>query len=280
MQESIARRLPVPNACQPAEKSPGHWVLARLGKKVLRPGGLAMTREMIRALRIGTGDRVVEFAPGLGVTARLTLESNPLSYTAVEQDPDAAARVSELLNGVNQQCIVGSAQHSGLPDGKASVVYGEAMLSMQPYTRKIEIMDEANRLLEDEGRYAIHELALVNVTPELQQQIYKELAEALHVGASPLTKDQWTQALENAGFRVTDVFSAPMALLEPRRMINDEGLLSCFRILYRLLKDKESGARFFKMRKVFRKYRAHLSAIVIIAHKKYLPAGPADKPRR
>lgn len=55
------------------EKMPGHWVLARLGKRVLRPGGRMLTRQMLGALAIGPRDRVVEFAPGLGSTARLTL---------------------------------------------------------------------------------------------------------------------------------------------------------------------------------------------------------------
>jgi len=67
----------------------GHWVLARMGKKVLRPGGIELTKRMVDFLAIGPGDEVVEFAPGLGVTARLTLARNPLSYTAVERDDKA-----------------------------------------------------------------------------------------------------------------------------------------------------------------------------------------------
>ena len=51
----------------------GHWVLARMGKKVLRPGGIELTKEMVDSLTIGAADEIVEFAPGLGVTARLTL---------------------------------------------------------------------------------------------------------------------------------------------------------------------------------------------------------------
>ena len=68
-----------PNSCvgrpqlvgegQRPEKLQGHWVLARAGKRVLRPGGLELTRQMLSALAIGQRDRVVEFAPGLGVTA-------------------------------------------------------------------------------------------------------------------------------------------------------------------------------------------------------------------
>src|SRR5215208_2548433 len=53
------------------EKMPGHWVLARMGKRVLRPGGMELTRRMLDALRISESDDVVEFAPGMGVTARV-----------------------------------------------------------------------------------------------------------------------------------------------------------------------------------------------------------------
>src|ERR1700738_2064267 len=82
-----------------AEKMPGHWLLARLGKRVLRPGGRQLTNRMIEALNICPSDAVIEFAPGLGATARLTLKRKPTSYTAVERDKDAAALVQRLLQG-------------------------------------------------------------------------------------------------------------------------------------------------------------------------------------
>jgi hypothetical protein len=62
---------------QCAEKMQGHWLLARAGKRVLRPGGLPLTRRMLRALTITPKDRVVEFAPGLGVTAEMVLRRRP-----------------------------------------------------------------------------------------------------------------------------------------------------------------------------------------------------------
>ena len=113
------------------DKMPGHWVLARLGKRVLRPGGMELTRRMLEALAIKRTDEVVEFAPGMGVTARLTLELGPASYTAVERDEGAAKIVSSYLQGNRQRCVVGSASQTGLPEQSATVVYGEAMLTMQ-----------------------------------------------------------------------------------------------------------------------------------------------------
>ena len=143
------------------EKMPGHWLLARLGKRVLRPGGRALTCQMIDALNIGPSDAVIEFAPGLGETARLTLKRKPASYTAVERDKDAAALVERFLNGPELRCVVGFAENSGLPDSAATVVYGEAMLSMQPPQHKSQIVREAFRLLKPGGRYGIHELCLI-----------------------------------------------------------------------------------------------------------------------
>lgn len=64
----------------------GHWLLARIGKRVLRPGGLALTKRLLTSLAIDTSDDVVEFAPGLGTTARLILKRGPRSYVGLERD--------------------------------------------------------------------------------------------------------------------------------------------------------------------------------------------------
>ena len=57
----------------------GHWILAKMGKKVLRPGGKELSLKMIENLNITSNDDVVEFAPGLGFTAEITLAKKPKS---------------------------------------------------------------------------------------------------------------------------------------------------------------------------------------------------------
>ncbi len=258
---------PMPAENIPASKAPGHWVLARLDKRILRPGGLALTRKMMQALNIGPTDKVVEFAPGLGVTAKMALEKKPARYTAIEREPVAAEQVRQYLNDKTQTCITASAQKTGLADQCATVVYGEAMLSMQPDGQKFEIMREAARLLPAGGQYAIHELSLVKVTPELQESIHEALCRTLHVGATPLTQEQWVYLLAQAGFKVTQIFTAPMALLEPVRIMRDEGLLQSLRFFFNLALHPEAYCRIAQMRAIFQKYKNHLSAIVIIAEK-------------
>ncbi len=114
---------------------PGHWLLAKMGKRVLRPGGLKLTRVLLAGLNIQSRDQVVEFAPGLGVTARMTLSRRPASYTAVERDEAAVREVQSYLTGSRQRCQLGSAEQTGLPEHSATVVYGEAMLTMQARNR-------------------------------------------------------------------------------------------------------------------------------------------------
>lgn len=262
---SRIQALPAENI--PAEKAPGHWVLARLGKRVLRPGGLSLTRKMMQALAISTEDKVVEFAPGLGITAEMALKFKPARHTAIERDPVAADQVRLYLQGEHQQCITASAHETGLADHCATVVYGEAMLSMQPDGRKFEIMQEAARLLSVAGNYAIHELCLVNVTPELQETIHDELCQALRVNATPLTQEQWGYLLTQAGFKIEQVEIAPMALLEPICILKDEGFTHGIHFLYRVMRNPEARARIGGMHKIFRKYREHLAAIMIVAEK-------------
>ena len=60
-----------------AARMQGHWLLARLGKRVLRPGGIGLTRRLLSAAAPAPGERVVELGPGVGRTAELLLASRP-----------------------------------------------------------------------------------------------------------------------------------------------------------------------------------------------------------
>ncbi len=259
------------------EKMPGHWLLAKMGKRVLRPGGLELTRQLLRELAIGEHDDVVEFAPGLGVTAQMTLGRRPRSYTAIERDRDAADAVNRFLSGSNQRCIIGSAEQTHLPDACATVVYGEAMLSMQLSGVKSRIVAEAARLLKEDRRYGIHELCLVpdDLDSTTRDAIQRGMSDEIHVGVRPLTRGEWCALLESAGLSIVRETTAPMHLLEPMRLVRDEGVFGAARFLWNIARHKPARRRVLSMRRVFRKYRNHLAAGVFVASKNqpHLPSG-------
>jgi len=252
----------------------GHWLLAKVGKKVLRPGGLETTRWLIEQLPI-RDQRVVEFAPGLGVTAQEILQKKPSTYTGVDADPHAVDTTKQTLAEIveksptspaNVEIINGSAAETGLPDNSADIVVGEAMLTMQTDKHKLEIMQEAARILAPGGYYAIHELGLTpdELDSEVKTEIQRALARAIKVNARPLTTAEWTEIAEQAGFTVVGVYHAPMALLEPRRMIADEGPLRTAKIVFNILRQPDIRRRILTMRSTFREHANHMNAIGMV----------------
>jgi SAM-dependent methyltransferase len=251
-------------------KMPGHWLLARLGKRVLRPGGLGMTQSLLKALTIGPADEIVEFAPGLGVTARMMLAQHPNRYTGIERDSEAVAWAAQQLSGLpNVSIVAGTADNTHLPETSASIVVGEAMLSMNTQEHKRRIVSEAYRLLRPGGRYGIHELCIVSddMPADQKRDIDQALSSAIHVGARPLRTHEWISLLEEVGFQIVEVGYAPMHLLRPGRMIADEGLFGALRIVKNILLDKAARQRVLTMRRVFEQYREHLNAIFIVARR-------------
>ncbi|MDE0511451.1 MAG: methyltransferase domain-containing protein [Gammaproteobacteria bacterium] len=270
MSDIASDQTPVPGAELDIDRMPGHWLLARMGKRVLRPGGMETTRELLGQLKIEASDEVVEFAPGLGSTARMILAQSPRQYTGIERDEDAALFTRKHL--ADQPGIVvtaGSAEDTGLAGGSATVVIGEAMLTMNNQAMKEQIVSEAFRILRPGGRYGIHELALGpdGVSDEKIEEITGALVDAIRVGARPLRQQDWQAMMRKAGFEVEHFGTNPMHLLRPRRVIQDEGLIGALKIARNIATNPAGRRRILGMRRVFTRYQANLSAIYLILRK-------------
>ncbi|WP_240544325.1 class I SAM-dependent methyltransferase [Bifidobacterium sp. SO4] len=259
----------MPQADRGAEHMQGHWVLAQLGKRVLRPGGEKLTKRMLAHVTI-TGKRVVEFAPGLGRTTRLILNAGPSGYTGVDRDGQVTKIIGPLAASVGGTCINADASQTGLPDESADVVIGEAMLTMQSERGKHAIISEAHRILKPGGLYAIHEMGLApdDINESVKDSIRKDLARAIKVNARPLTASEWRSVLESEGFEVLWSGVEPMALLKVRRNLADEGIGGVLRIMRNVLTHPDLRARVLEMRRVFNTYGDALTGIAFVARRK------------
>lgn len=244
---------------------PGHWLLARLGKRVLRPGGLELTARLLNAARLTGGD-VVELGPGLGRTAADIVAKSPRSYVGVDDTAAATESVRAVVAPVNGSVVVADASDTGLPSASADVVIGEAMLTMQGDKAKRAIIAEAFRVLRPGGRYAIHELGLKpdSVAQDVKDEIRREMSRAIKVNARPLTTSEWTQLLVEAGFEIVTVDHAPMALLNPRRVLADEGVFGALRIVGNLIRRGAARRRVIGMRRTFQRHRKSLTAVAVV----------------
>ena len=64
----------------------GHWLLAKMGKRVLRPGGMELTRRILEQAKPAPADRIVELGPGVGKTAELLLKIHPVKINILSID--------------------------------------------------------------------------------------------------------------------------------------------------------------------------------------------------
>ncbi|MGH3794094.1 MAG: hypothetical protein ACRDSP_04325 [Pseudonocardiaceae bacterium] len=128
---------------------------------------------------------------------------------------------------------------------------------------------EATRILRPGGHYAIHELGLAPDTlpDQVKTDIRQALARVIKINARPQTIAEWQRLLQTHGLTVEHVDTAPMALLQPRRLVSDEGLVGALRFAENLLTRPDAGRRVLAMRRIFRAHRTSLIAVAIIARK-------------
>lgn len=265
------RELPLPQSDRDPAHLQGHWLLARIGKHVLRPGGKKLTERMLANADIA-GKDVVEFAPGLGLTTRAILERDPKSYRGVDRDPQVVDIISKLTSEkatIPASCVQRDAADTGLESNSADVVIGEAMLTMQTERGKQAIIGEAFRLLRAGGTYSIHELGLQpdNLDESVKDEVRKALARSIKVNARPLTEQEWRELLEAEGFEVLWRGKEPMALLDMKRNIADGGIGGVLRILRNVLGNKDIRARVLNMKHTFDKYSNELTGIAFVVRK-------------
>lgn len=257
----------------PDSRQQGHWLLASMGKRVLRPGGRQLTNQMIKAAKPAHGDRIVEFGPGIGLTAQELLSVDPISYTAIEPNSEGRAKLDAVLaHNPSANVVTAEASQTGRPDHSADLVVGEAMLTMCSPDQRQAIVAEASRVLAEGGRYAIHELALSDSAPDPDQssargEVSRDISQKIKVGATPVKIEAWRKLFTDAGFEITWQATAPMRLLEPSRIIADEGLFGFLRFMFNMIRRPAARKRVLAMRKSFRVHKDELTAISLVAVK-------------
>jgi SAM-dependent methyltransferase len=259
--------LPDPGAGMDLEKMPLHWLLARLGKTVMRPGGGAVSDAMLTGLRIGPDDDVVDLAPGLGTTVQRVQALRPASFRGLERGEAEAERSRRQVTELPYTCVVAEPEKTGLPDASVSVVYGEACLSLEGDATKERILAEAARVLRPGGRLGLHELLLNpdDLDPGKKKQINVDLSRAVRVNARALTRSEWTTMLERHGFTVTAIHADRMLLLSPAQMVHDEGLGGTLRLVGRIARRPVAVKRVAHLWRMMHRERKHLGAVAIVA---------------
>ena len=100
-----------------------------------------------------------------------------------------------------------------------------------------------------------------------RHEIQAAMSKEIHVGVQPLSPSEWVKLFEQNGLKVTWTSEAPMHLLEPWRVLQDEGLRGGLRIAFNISTDSDDSSPDFAMRRLFRKYGKHLGAISLVGQR-------------
>ena len=95
----------------------------------------------------------------------------------------------------------------------------------------------------------------------------RSISRTIKVGARPLPLEAWKDLLTDAGLVVEWTGTAPMHLLEPRRLIEDEGPLGAARFWRAMRRTPGARDRVRAMRQSFRLQGELLTAVGVVARR-------------
>ncbi|MDM9384869.1 class I SAM-dependent methyltransferase [Chlorogloeopsis sp. ULAP01] len=253
------------NATLNYQTAPGHQILAAAGKRYLRPGGRQATEQLFKWANFQPGETVLELASSFGFSAIALAKRYKVKVVGVEKNPESVARSRANIRAAgleNQvEIIEGDIFHLEAIPGKFDYVLAEAILTMQSPPGKAKILTGIHNKLKPGGKFLCHELLARNKEAE----IHSELAKVIKVNSTPLPEANWINACATAELKVQKHQTGAMALLNLRRMFEDEGISNTIRILWNILTNEPIRKRVLEMRQVFKKYRRELGYIIFCA---------------
>ncbi len=246
----------------------GHQVMAAAGKKILRPGGKAATEQLFQWAEFKPGDTVLELAASFGHSAIALAKRYGVKVVGVEKNPESVARARANIRaaGLEEQVMVmeGDVFHLEQIPQQFDYVLAEAILTMQSIPGKISILQGIHDRLKPGGQFLSHEL-LAN---DREDEIHWALATAIRANSTPLSEANWVKTFDIAELQVLHQQTGTMGLLNPTRIIQDEGLPDAMKFFWNVFTQPMVRDRLLTIRRVFKQYDRELGYIILCAVRK------------
>ena len=249
--------------------APGHQVLAAAGKQILRPGGRAATKQLFTWADFQPNETVLELAASFGNSAIALAQCYGVRVVGIEKNPDSLAKACDNVAaaGLSDRVEIRSGDifHLDHITEQFDYVLAEAILTMQSASGKAKILAGICDRLKPNGRFLSHELLISDPNT---MTIYGDLAATIRVNATPLPANDWITACQKVGLMMVQHSTGPMSLLNPRYIIQEEGLSTLLTMGWTMLTHPVLRQRILSMREVFNRHSDKLGYIILCAQKK------------
>ncbi len=249
------------------ETATGHQVMAAAGKKILRPGGKAATAQLFQWAAFQPGDRVLELAASFGHSAIALAQQYGVQVIGIEKNPASVARARLNIQAAGLagqvQVLEGDVFRLEELSEQFDYVLAEAILTMQSLPAKRQILHGVCDRLKPGGKFLSQEL----LARDRADEIHRALAATLRANSTPLSEADWIDTCEAAGLQVVQCRTGKMELLNPTRIIQDEGLRDGLKFCWTVLTQAPVRQRLLPIRRVFQQYCQELGYIVLCAER-------------
>ncbi|MBL4686561.1 MAG: class I SAM-dependent methyltransferase [Nannocystaceae bacterium] len=163
------------------------------------PGGEALTRRMLDAMRLSAGTRVLDVACGTGLTTVALARDYGVHAVGLDlgQENLQAARASAQTTGLDLSFVLGEASELPFEDDAFDAVVCECALST--FEDKPKVVSEFARITRSGGRLGLSDMAVYG---ELPQRL-AELAGPWACLQDAQSVEQTQRMLHDAGYQIT-----------------------------------------------------------------------------
>ncbi len=185
--------------------------LAEQGKTYLHPHGEAATDCLIEALKIESGNKILDIGCGTGETMIRILSTYDITIDAIDLLPEMCEKANLRLKvtGLSDKGKVFNYSNNGkfpFEDGGYDRAYAESVIGFQDKNGVKNLLGEAKRVLKEGGLFALNDaIWKKNATFDDIARINKSCIEDFgltQASMQPWYIDDWRRIFTEAGFEI------------------------------------------------------------------------------
>lgn len=169
--------------------------LSKFGIGGAHPGGLELTKEIIKQEKISSTSHLLDVGCGTGQTAAYLAEYYGANVVGIDYNPLMVKKAKKRMQNNHLPVVIleGSVEQMPLPEQKFDLILSESVLSFVDVSKALK---EIYRLLKNGGRFIAIELT---IPKKINKEIKQEIQQFYGFNAF-FTKKDWVSCLNKVGF--------------------------------------------------------------------------------